>query len=854
MRNWLIGTTLLAWLVLASVDIRAQATTVAEFDIPKQSLETALRKVAESQNLQIIFTPADVRGVATAGAKGKFTAVEVVRKLLEGTGLVAVYDGNNAIAVRPRTEERRPNPPVRISSTDPGGGIPQERITVTANKREERLADVAASIAVVTRDEIERRGLVNGSDYLRGIPGVNQVEGHQYGQAIVIRGIETSPRSQNFASGPTVATYFGETPTTNSAGLAGGSNVDIKLVDIERVEVLRGPQGTAFGSSSLGGAVRTIPVAPKLNVVEAKVQAGYSVTSGEGGPNHSVQAVGNFPILQDRVAIRATAYQSSDSGYYRNRAASDSAFLAAAVTRYDALAFAKDVDEVGAYNVTGGRVAALFRLTPELKLTVSAVKQKTETDGIPVATSGTYEQTIMQLAPEHVRRGETGGYFDTDIKLWNATLEYGLGWADLVASHSRIDSDSRGANPFFGHHLALSGMSGSGHRTNASELRMVSQLDGRWNFLAGVYHEKLEDDYFENYIWFGSPSTNPLTPGQRFVGEPREWRSLEQKAAFGEISWKVLPALTLTGGARTYDYDRTVRIDQTGPVFGGRIQRTDETSATGQIYRANASYKLGEDKMVYAGWSQGFRLGRPQATLPASTCDRNGDGLVDGTNSTIESTGILKSDTVDNYEIGAKFTFDRGFTLHAGVFRMEWTDIPVRVSAPPVPTSCGRTYSANAGKAVSEGIDLQAYLQLTRKFRVDVGASYTDARLTEDVPALGARKGNQLAGSSKANANLGIQYDFTVAGIRALARTDAVYVGPFYGDILESPRLKGGDYVKVDVSTRLMLRNFFVDLFVRNLTDKDAFVLRDRIPAIQADTYGHRMRPRTFGIQVGYSF
>ena len=148
-------------------------------------------------------------------------------------------------------------------------------IVVTATRRAENIQDVPLSIAAVTADDIAQRNFVSEEDYLRTIPGVNQVD-EVGSSAIIIRGVETSPSFQNFASGPTVATYFGETSTTASAGLTGGSNVDIKLVDIDRVEVLRGPQGTTFGSSSLGGAVRIIPAAPKLDEFGGEVAANYS--------------------------------------------------------------------------------------------------------------------------------------------------------------------------------------------------------------------------------------------------------------------------------------------------------------------------------------------------------------------------------------------------------------------------------------------------------------------------------------------------------------------------------------------------------------------------------------------------
>ena len=249
-----------------------------------------------------------------------------------------------------------------------------DEITVTATKRPERILDVPLSITALSAEDIERRGVVSSEDYLRGIPGVSQVR-DGVGQTIIIRGIETTTSNQNYSSGTTVATYFGETPTTNTAGLGGGTNVDIKLVDIERVEVLRGPQGTAFGNSSLGGAVRTLPAGPRLDVLEGRVSANYSVTSGSGGGNNMVQGMANVPLIADRLAIRAVGYRFDDTGFYRGTAASDPDTLGLAAL-YGIEDRLSNEDHIGDATSRGGRIAALFQATDDLKVTFSFLTQK----------------------------------------------------------------------------------------------------------------------------------------------------------------------------------------------------------------------------------------------------------------------------------------------------------------------------------------------------------------------------------------------------------------------------------------------------------------------------------------------
>jgi iron complex outermembrane receptor protein len=746
-----------------------------------------------------------------------------------------------------------------------------EEVIVTARKRTELLQDIPVSVGVVSADDIDRRGLVSSEDYLRNIPGVNQVEGGSQGQGIIIRGLETQTTTQNITSGPTVATYFGETPTSTTAGVTASTAIDLKLVDIERVEVLRGPQGTAFGSSSLTGAVRTIPVAPKLDGFEGKLGAGYSATSGTGGDDYNFQGIANVPLIQDKLAVRAVAYRFEESGFYQNRAGSDASYQAQ-VAAFGAQAFAIDQDEVGSAEYTGGRLSALYQPIDNLKITLSYLAQKTETDGFSGANSGVYTQTILQVAPEHRRRGETGVLFDTDIDIANAMVEYNLGWASLLGTYSYTKSTSDGPFGFtvFGPDIRAVPFSAgfhNDHRADVGEVRLATQLDGPWNALVGLYYEDLRDQGGEQYVWYGDPELNFLTPGETDLGEFLDRRTTKQKAAFGEVSWEFIKDFTLTGGVRTYDYDRNYRNDAGDgalyPPEGTHL--VADTSASGETFRANVSYKLG-DGLVYAGWSQGFRLGRPQLAPPTGSCDVDGNGIVDGTNVTLESLQSVNSDSVDNYELGGKFSlFDRRVSIDAAVFRMKWYDIPFNALPDNLITTECRTAIqitnagtvANIGAARSDGVEAQVNLQVTESLRVDVGGSWIDAKLTDAAPAQGYVAGQQLPGAPEYNANVGLQYEFDIASHAASVRADAIYVGSFISGLV-SPSLpvdavEAGDYVKVDLSARATFGGFDLDLFVRNLTNEDAFTSR-WFGFPNDPFYGMRMRPRTVGLQLSYAF
>jgi len=332
-----------ALMLMSSISLIAFAIAdPKQLDIPAGNLIPALEALAKQAAIEIVYQPDQLRAFRTQGVKGTYEPKEAVRILLKGTPLELRVDPSGAMAIVPaHITSGATTRSLRSQDPDPGeshsaaplvlnqaagqsaeqptqpGTLEQrpksdqlQQVVVTATKRAENIQDVPFSITAITADDIDRRGLVGEQDYLRGIPGVNQLE-NPNGGAIVIRGIDTGPEFQNYYVGATVATYFGEAQTTTSAGTNVNANIDLKLVDIERVEVLRGPQGTAFGDAALAGAVRTIPNPPQLNTLEGKFSAGYSETSGPGAHNYSFQGVANIPLVEDRLAIRAVAYVST---------------------------------------------------------------------------------------------------------------------------------------------------------------------------------------------------------------------------------------------------------------------------------------------------------------------------------------------------------------------------------------------------------------------------------------------------------------------------------------------------------------------------------------------------------------
>jgi iron complex outermembrane receptor protein len=842
-----------AW-ALTSMSLAVRAEDAISVSIPAGDLAAALESFAKQTGLELVFRADQLKGVHTEGLSGTLTPRQAVERLLKGTAFVAQSDATTgAMLIAPAASAVG-----STTSNNESAAEQVEEVIVTATKRAESIQDVPLSITALGNADIESRGLKGMGDYLSAVPGASFVETNSVSSAIVIRGIETAAQYQNFGSGTTVASYFGETPITNSAGILGGSGVDLKLVDIERVEVLRGPQGTSFGNSSLGGAVRTIPVAPKLDRFSGKAAASYSVTGKSGADNQMWQAVLNAPLITDKLAIRAVAYKYNNSGYYQNLSGSDPAIQAyAASLGPRAVSLASNADDRGQDVAWGGRVALLWQATEDLKLSLSYLYQKIEQDGFSSSQGlgDGYGYVGLRIHPSHALRGSVDSIYDNRIGIANAVLEYDFGWAALVTSASWVDSKTiytEGGNidaPYDGAYQ-------SPHTAFSGEVRLASDLDGPWQFLVGLFHEKQSDVAHENNGTVEIPALNPWGDGiNEVLGLFDTTRELKQDAAFGELSYDLSSKLTLTLGARSYRFDRSNQLVSSGWFTGAPLDAPDvatsSISKSGNTYKANLSYKPSDRALLYTSFSQGFRLGRPATGLIPEICDSNGDGVVDGSNVTIASTRVIDSDTLDNFELGGKFTLlDGRLVVDASVYRANWKGLPTNARA--TCRDLGYFYVANAGEATSKGFEIQTSYRLTRALKLDLGGSYTNAELSVAVPTLDAVAGDRLPGSPKVNASLGIQYDTDIAGRAAFVRADSAYRGTFFGNLAQTPLTEAGGYVTANVRTGVAINSVNVELFVNNLTDASDYVFRGTGNTDRG--YGYRLRPRTIGLQMGYNF
>ncbi len=271
------------------------------------------------------------------------------------------------------------------------------------------------------------------------------------------------------------------------------------------------------------------------------------------------------------------------------------------------------------------------------------------------------------------------------------------------------------------------------------------------------------------------------------------------------------------------------------------------SDASDANYKLGVDFKPNDDTLLYASWSQGFRMGRPVPANNLPVCDQDGDGFFDGSDGVSTGAYEIDSDFVDSYELGAKFTFlENRLQLNASIFQADWDGIPIGV----VFDFCGATL--NAGSARSKGVEVEGSYYLSNGWFINFGTSYVNAELTEDAPSLGAMDGDRLPGSPDFNFSLGLQYEFLLAGHNSFVRADYSYVGGFYNNLQQAgPEI--GDYNRLNIRAgTLLANNLSVEVFANNITNDDALTWIDSEGFV--NQRGHHLRPRTIGVRLGYQF
>ncbi|MDB4077542.1 TonB-dependent receptor, partial [Porticoccaceae bacterium] len=684
----------------------------------------------------------------------------------------------------------------------------------------------------VTAETIEKRGFVGMKDYLSKVPGVVYFESLPGANSINIRGLSLGFGETN------TSVYLGEMPLTT-----GRQTVpDIKLVDIDRVEVLKGPQGTLYGSGAQAGTVRNIPNTPNLEEWEGSVKTDIYGQNESDGFGHSLVGVVNIPLIEDKLAVRAAPYRYDVAGYVDSVSTPAREVIGEAVGK--PVLVESDVNNI---KIQGVRASVLWQPFDNLAVTLMMGTQDTDENG---------QATVLQ--EEGLRDYEqstfSGNFTDTETDYSNLLLEYDLGWAALTSSSSwsRFSQDnadnviSAGIDVTWSASLALQTLETD---IFSQEIRLASQSEGPWSYVVGALYEDVEALTDVSVFWDGAnaaaiPDFNTPAGASRTLFALGFVVDYQQKALFGEASYAFNEQWELTVGGRYFDYERT---DLNRGLPSAEVQFTipdSDLSADHQAetYKLNLSYTPDGDTLIYAQWSEGFRLGRGQAEPIAELCDTDGNGIVDGTQGSI--TDSVAPDTTDNIELGAKFSLlDNRLNMNMALFRVDWEGLPATFIGSNV---CAVTN--NVGAARSEGVEWSIDYAATTAVLLSFSGAYIEAEVTDD-PINAANEDKTLSYAPRFNVGLGVEYGFEIGASPSFVRTDINYLGEYY-TIHGEGGVPAGDYVNVDLRAGVDIDQWSLALYVKNLTDKHT-ILRDYNLSTGLNT---RLAPRRIGLELEYTF
>jgi outer membrane receptor protein involved in Fe transport len=742
-------------------------------------------------------------------------------------------------------------------------------VIVTATRRAEKLQDVSESISALDSDAIAMRGLQQMDDFAKLIPGLSLGVREPGGTTIVFRGVAGS--GLQFGSISSSALYLDEQPITQD-----GRSPDPRLIDIERIEALRGPQGSLYGASSQSGTLRVITNKPDPSGFSAWTEG--QVTSVEGGgTGYDVSAMVNLPLVQDKLSLRLVGFAAEDAGFIDNVLADSPGGTFDNSDQVD-----KDVNWA---ETVGGRAALRFDFTENVNATLGAVFQDVETGG-----HGDVNGDIDDL--DQVRF-ESESLDDKWYQL-ALTVNASLSFGDAIFSASYFDRDffyEADATDYeyqfnqSGYAIYDFGGDPRGFATNDEQtevttfearLQSSADSDSRWNWLAGVFYSKeTTDTAFDSYVrdyqdtpafayfdYFQYDQTGSnLAPTENwFLG--RYDTELEQKAVFGEIGFDVTDNFTITAGGRWFDYQRdftlhqeapagfTASLPDTGPTLTDATTQTDED---GSVVKLNLSYRVDEDRMVYATYSEGFRVGgsnplRPNSILP----------------------GEYSSDEVTNYELGAKTEWlNNRLRFNIAAYFMQWDDFAVQIEDPqPGVFQLGYV---NLPSAEIKGIESEFNFAINDAWQLDATFGWIEAEVSEatvltlvdgdgveyETPV---KKGARLPLTPDWTATLGIEYRSRARLLDAqpFARFDFAYVGDAVNNLegIESVVAASGvqkldSYQTGDLRFGLEGEQWSGSIFVDNVWDERTSVFQSNRWAEPRQSI---IRPRTIGLQFRYDF
>ncbi|MGL4573545.1 MAG: TonB-dependent receptor [Burkholderiaceae bacterium] len=752
-----------------------------------------------------------------------------------------------------------------------------EVITVTASKREQQVHRVPYNVEALSEEALREANITDVKKLIDQNVAINAPNnGPRYAETVVVRGLSNQNVGANeldYFVRTGIAYYIDDTPLPN---------LNFRIKDIARVETLLGPQGTLYGSSSLGGTIRYITNKPKLGKTEGVINFDTYKTAGSGGLSIDPNVVVNLP-LGNTFALRASVSALNEKGWVDR--------LTNPPYRTGANALpTRLIEDENTNKTTGGRVSALWQVTPAFSVLLAHTAQDQTAVGssaaqrLPayIAAGGVYPggRTITDPRAPYVVNDSTvvGAFADTSdrkLSMTSVDLDWDLGSAKLHSATSTYKdkknsiSDITGFNlltdldfhldangdpwAFSAYQDMLARYKGLTHET-----RIVSSGDGPFLWTAGLFYTKTEKDINFAEILPGFYAAQQRDTAAQGGVVDREYSETnrnvyKEKALFGEVGYKITPEWQITLGARQFRFKDTYETALNDWVFGGFTRSAGGAKGSKRYYKFNTSYQFTPDQLAYFTISQGWRRG-----------GANSIGGFPGGGINPEAF-IFKPDETTNYELGFKgYAMDRKLYYSASVFRIKWTGAQIGQSFFDENTFLVFNGTANGADSHTQGVELQGKFKVTDTITLNAGLAYTEGKIDEDKTicitiscdqSIVEIKGEKLLGFPRMKSNLGLRYStFLENGANLKASVSAQYRTKTQNP--PTNLFQYGHYKQFDASVGYGKDAWEATLYVENLTGERA-ITSYASAAYFGPTVGAReifQRPRTMGLQFSYRF
>ncbi len=779
------------------------------------------------------------------------------------------------------------------TANPPEGAGQLQELTVTATRRAELVSKVPLSVSAYSQDELDMKGAKDFTDVVRFTPGVTlDANGTNN---ISIRGISSS------AGAGTTGIYIDDTPIQMRALSYYSNDALPEAFDLERIEVLRGPQGTLFGAGAEGGAVRYIMAQPNMVAPSTYARTELSFTQG-GAPSYEAGVAYGAPILQDELGFRASLWYRRDGGW---------------IDRIDPETHQTTADNVNSAEDVALRLAVKWNVNENVTVTPSFLYQSRHANDVtaywpiysnPGSNSYKNGDPDQLTEPDHyvlpalkieadlspdVSFVSNTSYFSRDDKSGYDGTIYNLSYFQTFNSSGAAPLNP-GLYPLIdgtGVHLpaSLADYRAPGGVTNqlqtfAQEFRFQSSdTKAPLVWTGGLFYsvnrqtsiEEINDPLigelfqtlfappYNNYVnYFGVPTLYNHDSYYSY-----NFSQDTQLAAFGEATYAFTDQLKLTVGARYSKVDVHFNNQAEGPQNFGETGGTGQEHETPFTPKVSLAYQPDRDDLLYATYAKGFRIGGANAPIPAEACPKDLANL-----GLSEAPSSYNSDSVNSYELGTKDKLGENLRIATSVYYIQWQGIQQNVYLP----ICGFQFTSNFGNAAAKGADLQLEYAASAALNLDLALGYTDARYTSNAGTAAhpiAITGDAIEGASVTPAPpwtvaLGAQYNFSFRDQKSFFRLDYQYQGhSSVPTASEDPRAsatydplaftpKAYSYVTVRLGTQI--DRWTVSAFIDNLFDAHPEFPPSAYPHTEVDPYNpnppspliraYTLRPRTIGI------